>query len=72
MTTLTPARTCATCTYFVHEDGPYGQCHFQPPAPVWAKVAPRDWCGQHMPALVLEEAGQFEVSVPKRRKGGAA
>jgi hypothetical protein len=38
--------TCNTCKYFMHEDGPYGQCHWQPPAPVWARVSPRDWCGQ--------------------------
>jgi hypothetical protein len=43
---MTP-NTCSTCRFFVHESGPYGQCHFQPPTTVWARVAPLDWCGQH-------------------------
>ena len=71
--------TCAECKYFVHENGPYGQCHWQPPAPVWAKVSPRDWCGQFAAAPAAPQAPQpapyahgTAEPVRQRRKGGAA
>ncbi|CAB4124910.1 hypothetical protein UFOVP62_42 [uncultured Caudovirales phage] len=84
MNPTSPARTCATCLYFAHEDGPYGQCHFQPPAPIWAKVSPRDWCGQHDPIKTAPRASKAQQSpstdyvrgtmdpLPLKRKGGAA
>ena len=82
MTTNTPTRACASCSYFVHESGPYGQCHYQPPAPVWAKVGKADWCGQFSaapaPAPVaakppLPPAPYVRgTTTPVGRKGGAA
>jgi hypothetical protein len=63
---------CQHCKFFVYEAGPYGQCHYQPPAPIWARVGREDWCGQFAAAPAAPLPVLAPAPLPVRRKGGAA